>query len=289
MPSPGDIALLACAAEVTAPKAGNVHPGASFADATWLDFVTSAVAIRPILDRAAEVGVGETILACVQETRAAIGHNTNLGMILLLAPLCSVRTDETLADGIHRALSTLTPKDARLTYEAIRQAQPGGLGAADRADVRNAPDIGLIDAMRLAAQRDAVARQYANDFADVLNVIAPRLAALYRDGMTLDRAIVTTHLEQLAREPDSLIRRKCGDGVAAESQRRAAAVLNAGWPDAAESQTRFEELDAWLRGDGHRRNPGTSADLIAAGLYAAMRDGDIAMPFSWSGSIVVPT
>ena len=40
----------------------------------------------------------------------------------------------------------------------------------------------------------------------------------------------------------------------------------------------FREFDAWLRADGHRRNPGTTADLIAASLFAAFRDGILPMP-----------
>ena len=41
------------------------------------------------------------------------------------------------------------------------------------------------------------------------------------------------------------------------------------------------DLDFWLRSDGHRRNPGTTADLIAAGLFAALREHQIALPFRW--------
>lgn len=279
MRSPGELALLACAAEVTAAKAGNVHPGASFDDATWLDFIASAIAIRPILDRASEQRIGTTILECVHATRAAVGHNTNLGMILLLVPLCAVPANEEISAGLLRILAALTDDDARLAFQAIREANPGGLGNNNEADVREAPTIGLVSAMRLAADRDAVARQYTNDFDDVLNVIAPRLAALYRGGMTLDRTIVTVHLEQMAREPDSLIRRKCGEAIAAESQRLAREVMNA-----LEDRERFGQFDQWLRADGNRRNPGTSADLITAGLYVAFRRSDIEIPFTWSAT-----
>ena len=44
-------------------------------------------------------------------------------------------------------------------------------------------------------------------------------------------------------------------------------------------QTAGSDLDFWLRSDGQRRNPGTSADLIAAGLFAALRERKIAGPF----------
>ncbi len=76
----------------------------------------------------------------------------------------------------------------------------------------------------------------------------------------------------MAHYPDSLIARKCGPDVAAEAAARAAKVLQAGPPPAAAYQQAVADLDFWLRSDGHRRNPGTTADLIAAGLFALLRD-----------------
>ncbi len=259
----GRWALQACVAEVLSPKAGNVHPHADFGDVTWLDFVTSAIVTSPILERAAELGVGETVLQCVQATRRAVGTNTNLGIVLLLAPLCA-------DDDVVLALSSLTSTDAQKVYETIRIAQPGGLGRVDAADIYESnANVDLIEAMRLAQDRDAIARQYVNNFADVLEKVVPDLIA---DG-PLDETIVQAHLKQMAREPDSLIRRKCGDDVAIESQRRAQAVLNNELP--------FDAFDAWLREDDHRRNPGASADLITAGLYAVFAGGNVTVPAPW--------
>lgn len=279
MPSPGSLARAACALEATAPKAGNVHPYASFPDATWQDFIASGDAIAPVMDRAASLGVGRTVLESVRATRARVACNTNLGIILLLAPLCAVPANESLRRGVRRVLASLTPRDASLLYQAIREVKPGGLGRVKRGDVRDkAPTqrpLGLVEAMSLAADRDAVARQYANGFTDVLNVIAPRLVASLRTGITLEDAIVLTHLQLMADEPDSLIRRKAGDAVARESQHRAAAVVRAGWPHTQRSHRLFQSLDRWLRvrrAGKHIRNPGTSADLITAGLYAALRE-----------------
>jgi triphosphoribosyl-dephospho-CoA synthase len=263
--------MQACIAEVLSPKVGNVHPQADFDDVTWLDFVTSAIVISPILDRAGELGVGETILQCVIATRDAVGHNTNLGIILLMAPMCCVDR----ADQVSDVLAELTDEDTSKVYEAIRLASPGGLGHAKAADVSQSPGkIGLIEAMGLAADRDAIARQYVNDFADVFDHVMADIVAY--DG-PLDEAIVRAHLQQMAREPDSLILRKCGPEVAVESQRRARAVL-AGEQTAA-------ELDQWLRTDGHQRNPGTSADLIAAGLFAAMLAGEATFPITWASTL----
>ena len=283
--SPGNLAQWACVTEVCAPKAGNVHPGASFDDTTWIDFVVSSAVARPILDRAPERGVGNTVLDAVMATRDAVGKNTNLGLLLLLAPLCAASANAEIGEGVQQVLATLTPHDAEAVYEAIRLVRPGGLGSAPRGDVAQGPTAGLVEAMASAADRDAVARQYTNGFDDVLRVVAPRLDEIYREGTALDAAIVRAHLEQMAREPDSLIRRKCGEREAYESQRGAATVLNAGWPDREEGCRRFADLDAWLRDRGNARNPGTSADLVAGGLFAAFRRGKIMPPFRWACSV----
>lgn len=280
--SAGQLALWSCVAEATAPKAGNVHPDAPFEDTTWCDFMTSAVVIRPVLDGAGERGIGDTILSCIKATHQAVGANTNLGIVLLLAPLCAASSVESLATGIKGVLQNTTERDARLVYEAIALASPGGLGRVEQGDVQEPPTTSLMDAMRLAANHDAVARQYVNGFHDVLHTIAPRFAELAHDGVPLDQAIVRVHLEQMVREPDSLIGRKCGHAVAADSQRRAAEVLEAGWPETTASNERFVEFDHWLRGDAHRRNPGTSADLITAALLAAIHDGHVEPPFAWA-------
>lgn len=280
--SPGALARAACVLEATAPKAGNVHPYASFPDAAWQDFTASADAIAPVMDRAASLGVGRAVLEGVRATRARVSCNTNLGIILLLAPLCAVRSHESLRTGTRRVLASLTEHDAALAYQAIREANPGGLGRATRGDVRDDTaarrPLGLVEAMSLAADRDAVARQYACGFADVLNVIAPGLADALRGGLTFEESIVLTHLRLMADEPDSLIRRKAGDAVARDSQRRADAVVRAGWPRTPRSHRLFRSLDRWLRvrRDGkHVRNPGTSADLVTAGLYVALREGTL--------------
>ena len=286
--SPGQLAQWACVAEVMAPKAGNVHPGAPFEDVSWQDFVTSAMVTRTILDDAATRGVGRTVFDCVTATRQAVAANTNLGMVLLLAPLCAAAEDETLEVGIERVLSTCNDEDAQAVYQAIRLAVPGGLGTVAKADVHQRLSTGLVDAMRLAGDRDAVARQYANGFEDVLHTMAPRVVELVGQGRGLDQAIVRVHLEQMAREPDGLIRRKCGDDVAGQSSHRAAAVVDANWPDTAEATRLFDDLDHWLRADGHRRNPGTSADMVTAGLFVAMHDGDIVHPFGWAQPLTAP-
>ncbi|MCC6581111.1 MAG: triphosphoribosyl-dephospho-CoA synthase [Phycisphaeraceae bacterium] len=282
----------ACVAEVLSPKAGNVHPGAAFDDAGWMDFVQSARASAPVLATAGVIGVGPAALEAVRATRQAVGHNTNLGMVLLLAPLSAAawrcREGRLTTSSVQTVLDRLNEHDAQAVFTAIREAQPGGLGKAAKGDVRfpgspgSPGTIGLVEAMSLASQRDAVARQYVSGFADVLRRLAPRLASLLKRGLAVDQAIMRLHLEQMAHEPDSLIRRKCGDDVAMESQQRAKRALALDEPETVSSRRAVAELDVWLRGEGHRRNPGTSADLVAAAMFAALCRGQAAWPLKWS-------
>jgi triphosphoribosyl-dephospho-CoA synthase len=274
----GQCATLACIWEVTAAKPGNVHRGADFEDLNYLQMITSAVAIGPILEAAPTNGFGNTLLAAVEATRAAVATNTNLGTLLLLVPLAMVRRDEPLDAGIARVLAALNAEDCRLVYEAIRAAQPGGMSQVGEADVAGEPPASLLAAMRLAAERDLVARQYTNGFAEVLGVVLPSLERDLARGWALQDVILHSFLEVLRDFPDSLIERKCGAAVARRASAMAAATLEGGQPGDEAYDQLVGDMDFWLRSDGHRRNPGTTADLVAAGLFVALRQGMIKLP-----------
>lgn len=280
----------ACLLECTARKPGNVHPQAAFEDLCHADFVTSAEVAAPILARASSIGVGRCVRDAVEATRAAVGKNTNLGIALLTAPLAAVDGSLPLSDGIDAVLDGLTAEDAAFAYEAIRIASPGGMGRVDAGDVSESPAGTLLEMMQLAADRDAVAGQYAGRFATVLRFglgTLARMAGIWPDRW--EQVLVGLHLELMAAVPDTLIARKCGAETAAESARRAQTVLSAGWPDNPRSRQLLSEFDDWLRADGHRRNPGTTADLVTASLFAAFREGKLPLPGGEFGGIVSAT
>ncbi len=275
----GQLASMACLMEVTAVKPGNVHRGADFEDATYFDFAASTIAIAPAFERAAIVGVGRTVLDAAQATRRVVETNTNLGTLLLLAPLAAVPRHESLREGVASVLKALTPDDARLVYEAIRTAQPGGMGQQAEADVAgDAPDD-LLHAMRLASDRDLVARQYVNGFDEVFNLVVSSLEDGIQRGWSLEKSIVHAHLRLMAKCPDSLIARKCGDETARKASSMAARVLAAGELGDAAYERALGDLDFWMRSDHHRRNPGTSADLVAAGIFVVLREGVVRPPY----------
>ncbi|MBX3413385.1 MAG: triphosphoribosyl-dephospho-CoA synthase [Pirellulales bacterium] len=276
----GQCATMACLLEATARKPGNVHRDADFEDVSYTDFLATAAAIGPAIERAAPGGrVGQAVLEAVRAMRSVADSNTYLGTILLLAPLAVVPREQSIAANVERVLATMTADDARDVYEAIGMAAAGGLGRVDEADVRGPAPDDLLAAMRLAENRDSVARQYTHGFSDVLVRVLPWLAEGVASGWPLEETIIHAHVRLMAALPDSLIARKCGSQVSQEAADRAARVLVCGAPSSAPYRAALGDLDFWLRSDDHRRNPGTTADLIAAGLFVALRDGIIKPPF----------
>lgn len=280
---PGLCAQLACVWETTARNPGNAHRFRDFSDASYVDFLLSAAAISPVLATAAQRRVGDTVLECIRATRRVVRGNTNLGIVLLLAPLATVPPAEELRAGLSRVLDALDVADAQAVYEAIRLAAPAGLGEVSAQDVAGVPTDTLRAVMALAADRDLIARQYANGFREVFEDGMPALGTALANSATLEDALVRLHVDLMAQYPDSLIARKLGQAEAAEASRRARRVLEVSGA-AALDRLALAELDAWLRAAGRGRNPGTTSDLVTACLFVALREGimTVPSPLPWS-------
>jgi len=251
--------------EASAAKPGNVHPTAEFPDLTHAELVAAGLAIAPAMEQAAEVPLGRTILAAVTAARSVTRSNANLGIVLAIAPLAAVPDDRPAGPAaVAEVLAGLTPDDAANVWQAIRLAQPGGMGQSSQHDLAEPPPDELLAAMRLAAPHDAIARLWADGYDSLVSGLVADLKTALGCGLALDDAIVQAFLAQLAREPDSLIARKYGLPVAVEVSRRASAAL-------AQPQT-IPEFDRFLRSP-RRLNPGTTADLTAAALYILLRSG----------------
>ncbi len=262
---------LACLLEVSAAKPGNITPTHDFADTTYADMVRSALALGPVFagPRALQRSVGELIADGVEATGEVARANTNLGIVLLFAPLVRAAVtrgaEETLRAAVQRTLEQLDVDDGAAAFAAIARANPGGLGVAPEHDVRTPARVSLREAMAAAAHRDSIASEYATGFAIVFDIGMPLLDdALRTRPSTLD-AIVSIHLGLLASHPDTLIARKAGH---AEAQAVSAAARSV-----RDGATSMAEFDASLRRDGNRLNPGTTADLVAATLLAALLSG----------------
>jgi triphosphoribosyl-dephospho-CoA synthase len=267
-------AQLACVLEASAEKPGNITPSHDFADTSYEDMLRSAIALGPEVGRAAERGVGATVLAAVRATRRVAGSNTNLGIALLLAPLArAARLGGPRRERTEEILGALTLDDGRDAYAAIREAGAGGLDEPVEHDVRDEPGLPLRAAMAEAAGRDSVAGEYATGYAITFDLGLPALRAALDDGLTPRAATVELALRLLAAVPDTLIARKRGRAAAEEVSAGATAVLDAGGVRTQAGGAALAAFDAELRRDGHALNPGTTADLVTAVLFVALLDG----------------
>ncbi len=266
----GELFLAACRAELAALKPGNVHAHAGGHGMQVEQFEASAEAAAPWI-AAPGVKVGTRILRAVEASFAAAGCNTNLGILLLCAPLAAaaeMNLESGLRNRLHAVLLSLGTDDAAAVYAAIRRANPGGLGAAPEQDVAMPPTIGLIEAMGLAAGRDRIALNYTTDFADIFEFGLPVLTGARAATQENLLAVTTLHMAYLAQYPDSHIVRKHGQLVAKEVCREARA-LSPLWRPVAQRNTLPGLLD--FDADLKRRsvNPGTTADLVVGTLFVA--------------------
>ncbi len=259
----------ACTAELAAPKPGNVHHFAPGHGMAARDFVLSATAAAPHI-AAPIASVGARILGAIEATWAAVHQNTNLGIVLLCAPLAHAALTARIADlpaETARVLAGLDRADADLAFKAICRANPAGLGAAPAHDVAAAADVTLREAMRAAAARDRIACQYENDFADVFGVGLDALRRAREQGREGPRATLDVYMTFLAAFPDSHVSRKYGETTAL-ALRDEAARVGANLDAAADADVLALALDFDRSLKDRRLNPGTSADLTVAVLFA---------------------
>ena len=269
-------AQLACVLEASAEKPGNITPSHDFGDTSYEDMLRSGIALGPELGRAAERGVGETVLAAVRASRGAAGANTNLGIALLLTPLARAALGAgPLRERLGEVLRALTVEDARGAYAAIRLAGAGGIDEPVEHDVRDEPRVTLREAMAAAAGRDTIAAEYLTGYAVTFDLGLPALGDALGDGLRPRVAIVEVALRLLADVPDTLIARKRGAGAADRVAAGAREVLATGGVRSAPGRTALADFDASLRREGNALNPGTTADLVTAVLFVALLEGTL--------------
>lgn len=258
-----------------APKPGNVTRYQDFHDTTCEDFLISAWAAAPVFAEADKLAVGDLILGARRASSQYVKSNTNLGIILLLAPLAKAALDPTpapLRRRLRNVLKELTVDDCRKAYTAIRETQPGGLGKLDRHDVRDEPAITLLEAMELAKDRDSIASEYCSDYHISFTLTYPALLKAREKCSCWTDAVVQAFLTVLAKVPDTLIVRKLGIEKAKEVSIMAKEALDAGRPGSEDWKKAYANLDSYLRSDNNRLNPGTTADLITASLFVFFID-----------------
>ncbi|MGH8119912.1 MAG: triphosphoribosyl-dephospho-CoA synthase, partial [Gammaproteobacteria bacterium] len=252
-------------------KPGNVNRFSDGHGMTRDDFLHSAKVVTPYLcDRS--LSVGRRIQESVKVTQQQVGTNTNIGMLLLYAPIIVAaekmqeQSIAALQHHLQHTLFSIDKSDSILVFQAIKTANPGGLGHSTKYDVVLNPDCELLAAMEVASDRDSIARQFTSAFQDVFETGVNVIKEFTLRWNSVEWAAVACYMTFLATFPDSHIARKYG-GRTAEQVKQKAVIIAEQFkkndnPENAHG-TLFQ-FDRELK-DTHI-NPGTSADLTAASI-----------------------
>lgn len=262
-----DLYRLACEVELEAFKPGNVSIYADGHDMTVADFIASAeVSAGPLCDP--DYTLGEKIYYAVKATRTAVGCNTNLGILLLCAPLVQAvnycGSGVTLRQAVHRVVASTTVEDADWVFKAIALASPGGLGKSEEQDVHERPSVTLTEAMKIASAKDRIALQYVTDYKDIFDFSVLRYNVVFDRWGDRNWAAVAVYADLLSQFPDSHIERKYGNRYSEMVATRMALISEAlsKTDDPEQLKPLLYRVDQEFKLNGI--NPGTTADLTVA-------------------------
>jgi len=257
----------ACICDVQAFKPGNVSVYNEGHDMTVDDFILSAeVSAAAIANK--KYSLGEKIYYAVKETREAVGCNTNLGIILLCAPLCQAaylqQSGQTLREALSQVLESTSIDDANWVFKAITLAAPGGLGKSEDQDVSEQARVTLTQAMEIANEKDRIAMQYATNYKDIFEFSVLRYNSAYVKFGDQSWAASAVFTGLLSKFTDSHIERKYGDTYSGWVRKQIItvddALLNTDNPE--QLLPMLHEVDRAFKDKGI--NPGTTADLTVA-------------------------
>ncbi len=268
----------ACEVELQAFKPGNVSVYADGHDMTVADFRISAkVSAVPLCNT--DYSLGEKIYYAVKATREAVGCNTNLGILLLCAPLIEAinikSSSMSLRQALTQVLDNTTLNDADWVFKAISLASPGGLGNAEQADVSEMPTINLTEAMRLASLRDRIALQFVSNYQDIFDFALPIYYNANKKWCKQDWSALAVYVSLLCRFPDSHIERKYGSQhnrmIAKKMAQLSDELSKVERPEL--TLTLLHTIDKEFKSQG--LNPGTMADLTVATVFTVFLEDTI--------------
>jgi triphosphoribosyl-dephospho-CoA synthase len=297
---------LAILLEASANKPGNVNRTTSFKNTRYEHFLASAVAISSSFEYAAErgvlvsrgeihvrnVGLGRIIGDCTANVNAwQHGGNTLLGTAILLSPI-AVAAGMTpveknffkipkLRENVKLTVESTTPEDAVDAYQAIRIANPGGLGTVPELDIKNTDSvnkihkekISLYQIFKIASKYDTVCYEWVNNYPITFDIAYPSFIEQIKKDNDLNMAIVHLFLKILAEYPDTLITRKTSIRKAREVSSMAKEALKLGGLETSRGKKSILELNHKLRKSDNLWNPGTTADITTAALALSILSG----------------
>ncbi len=266
--------IKACDLELQAFKPGNVSVYSDGHDMTVEDFRISAKVSADAIANP-DYCLGEKIFYAVKATREAVNCNTNLGIILLCAPLLTaayqVTEKKPLRQALAEVLENTTLDDADWVFKAISLASPGGLGESAQQDVSEKATVTLTQAMEIASERDRIALQYTTVFKDIFDFAVLRYNEAFNCFFDKCWAAVSVYAGFLSRYADSHIERKYGNHhnnwVSEQMSLVDYALTNYAKPDLIHLLYKVDK-DFKAR----RINPGTTADITVATILVIFLD-----------------
>jgi triphosphoribosyl-dephospho-CoA synthase len=272
-------ACLAMALEVSAtPKPGNVDREHDYQDTRYEHFLASAFAVYPVIREAAaqKKSFGALLKKAVEESnRWQQGGNTHFGALLLLIPLAMAEGSIAEAEDI---VKHTTVADAICFYQAFKHArvrvpQVEELSLQDEGAIAQIKQENrtLYQLMEIAEDYDEVAREWTQGFP--LTQQAHRLLLHHtRRGCCINQAIVQSFLEILKEHPDTFIQTKHGRQTALRTSEQAALLVERigkhGYASTVQEIKAFDEALV-----AEKINPGSTADIIIAGLFLLLLGG----------------
>jgi len=267
-------AELALLLEVSStPKPGNVDREREYPDLRFEQFVAGAVGTRDGF-ATAEHGdpLGRAFERAVEGMSHQRGGNTQFGAVLnIVALVAAAGRDDLSPDGVAAVVADTTVDDAVAFYEAfdhvdvaIDEPPPD----MEPLDVRRGGDaepairergLTLEDVMQRSADRDGIAAEWTNGHPRSFEAAA---GILDGSGPVTTRG-AATFLALLSQSLDTFVVTQHDEATAREVTERANAVL-----DGSEGVTDLAEefVDRGI-------NPGTTADIVAGGLFVALHRG----------------
>ncbi len=275
-------AQLAMVLEVSAtPKPGNIDRDHNYSDTRFEHFLASAVGVYPVLEKAAgsDSGIGSLIREAVVESgKWQKGGNTHFGAFILLIPLvmaagrCSNRT--CLKAKAHNVVRGTTVDDAVEFYKTFYETAVK-VKHVDDLDLKNAASVEKIRArgltlfnmMEMSAAYDMIAEEWTNGFRRSFECASSIQEKIREHG--INDAVVLAFMEILSRNKDTFIRTKFDDKKAKEVSMRAKRISTTGDMDNIKKSILSFDEELLIEGV----NPGSTADIIIAGLFISLFEG----------------
>lgn len=275
-------AQLAMVLEVSAtPKPGNVDRDHNYADTRFEHFLTSAVGMYPVLEKAANSssGIGSLIREAVKESSLwQRGGNTHFGALILLIPLVMAagrcENIDCLKAQVQKIVKASTVEDAVEFYRAFTEARVhvkhvDDLDLSDAESISKIQDRGLtlFNLMEISSSYDMIAEEWVAGFQKTFDCASSIRDKIGKYG--INDAVVLAFIELLSANKDTFIQTKFDSKKAEEVSMRASGIPLIG--DIEDIKKRIRSFDEQLLREGI--NPGSTADMIIAGLFISLFEG----------------